>query len=322
MDPHYVSVLGLDYIQEMDYSQRVPTPPRINVPPPGMLSDDHQNMLQFKLANSDPETETMNFLKAYNYFNLPRAEAPQNWQYESRRIAQCILPFLFLGPRNAAADKDFLVREGITMVLAIRGAFSKKSMIYKREFEASEELGIHKDMVDAGTAQELIASLPGAVTSINTHLRQAHYSLPNGSRFHDDGTPRGGKILVFCETGNDRSAAVAVAYIMTTFADIGLIEAIQHVQTRRFCISVNDEMKQMLFSYEDILRARRDVAASRQSTPMPTAQAFQNGQDGNGTGRLKRVFDDSMDDEDDEETGNGDGAMAGGRGVAPFRDLT
>ncbi|KAL9032099.1 MAG: hypothetical protein Q9214_008109, partial [Letrouitia sp. 1 TL-2023] len=67
-----------------------------------------------------------------------------------------------------------------------------------------------------------------------------------------------GKVLVFCETGNDRSAAVVAAYILAMF-DMDIVKAIQIVQAQRFCASFNDAMRKLLETWEEMLKARRDV---------------------------------------------------------------
>jgi hypothetical protein len=103
------------------------------------------------------------------------------------------------------------------------------------------------------------------------------------------GPPPGGRTLVYCESGNERSAAVAAAYIMQHLGG-STVQAIQMVQGKRFCVCFDDSMKWMLKSYEPIWRARMQV--------------------GGGGGRGKR----RMEEEDDDEVG------AMGMGRAPFVD--
>ena len=102
----------------------------------------------------------------------------------------------------------------------------------------------------------------------------------------------GGKVLLFCESGNGRSAAVAAAYVMTMF-DTDLTRALQFVSGQRFCANFDDETKFLLKSYEDILVARRSVNRSRResglSSPPPFAQP---------SSSAKRRIADTMSDED------------------------
>ncbi|KAK3081559.1 hypothetical protein LTR53_020464, partial [Teratosphaeriaceae sp. CCFEE 6253] len=86
---------------------------------------------------------------------------------------------------------------------------------------------------------------------INEHLARSHQR-----------TGKVGKVLVFCESGNERSAGVVAAYLMETHADVDFIKAMQLVQAQRFCANFDDAMKRLLQGYWDILRAGRQVAAA------------------------------------------------------------
>ena len=74
-----------------------------------------------------------------------------------------------------------------------------------------------------------------------------------------------GKVLITCETGNDRSAALAAAYIMAVFGK-DMITAVQFISIQRFCCTFDEDIKRKLQSWEDILRARSQVA-SHATTP-------------------------------------------------------
>ncbi|KAL9094221.1 MAG: hypothetical protein Q9165_003361 [Trypethelium subeluteriae] len=297
------------YAQESEYTNNVPTPPRINIPPPTMRTTPAN--LRLGPTYGDARLEALRFLDEDNYGFC--TDSPPNticWNYEDRRHAQMILPFLYLGPMNAVSDIEFLRREGITMLLAIRPTSTKTSLILNRALSMAEKLELQKGTVDVATMPELIAAFPLAIHTINEHL------------IHMRQISRPGKVLVFCETGNDRSAAVVIAYLMKMFADMDLVKAIQQVQARRFCINVDDSMKYLLSSYSEILKATQDVAATtQQSHPSrQTAQSIQTGigkSDG-GSG-LKRRHGDFVDD-DDECIGNLDAEMSE-RGIAPFRDV-
>ena len=101
-----------------EYSYRVPTPPRIVVPPPALNSDSLPEITLNALRSA-------NFLNGVSYNNLVSQNALLEWTYERRREAQMILPYLYLGPMTAAKDDRFLRGEtgnlggggGITMLL-------------------------------------------------------------------------------------------------------------------------------------------------------------------------------------------------------------
>ncbi|KAF2231091.1 phosphatases II [Viridothelium virens] len=295
------------YTQESEYTNRVPTPPRINIPPPTMRATPAN--LHVRPAYGDAVLEALRFLDEYNYDFC--ADSPPSticWNYENRRQAQKILPFLYLGPMNAVSDRDFLRRENITMLLAIRPTSTTKSLILNRALSMAEKLELQKGTVDVATMPELIAAFPMATRTINEHM------------LHMRQNSMAGKVLVFCETGNDRSAAVVVAYLMQMFADMDLVRAIQQVQARRFCINVDDSMKHLLSSYWEILKAKQDVAAATQQNN-PSQQAAHSIQIGlsksDGGIGSKRGHDDFF---DDEAMGDFD-VETSARGIAPFRDV-
>ena len=311
------------YVPESEYSHRVPTPPRINVPPPGLHATPpgRHGALRIKPSHGDPTLEALRFLDNCKYDIRDGLYATFTWSYEDRRQAQEILPFLYLGPMNAVGDRDFLRRQGVTMLLAVRPTSSKQSIVLNRALRVADELGLQKGALDVGTAPELIALLPTAVRMINEHLIQVQQRAlrRNGQASPDQGI---GKVLVFCETGNERSAAVVAAYMMQMFADVSLIQAVQYVQSRRFCVNLDDDMKSLLSNYLEILKARQDVAASAQQIRHyhQTVRTFSIGSSQrNGGAGTKRRYDESNDDEEDMDV-DGYNTETSGRGVAPFRD--
>jgi serine/threonine/tyrosine-interacting protein len=111
------------------------------------------------------------------------------------------------------------------------------------------------------------------------------------------------RVLVFCESGNEKSAAVVAAYMMASFQEVDASTAMLAIQARRFCCSFGSydtSFKNILVNYGDILQAQRDV----------DAQMALAGGDGNlPRASVKR----GREPEDDEEDINMD------RIQAPFR---
>lgn len=175
------------------------------------------------------------------------------WAYAMRREAQQILPFLYLGPSVASKDIEFLKKEGITLLLAIRDKRSALARLMSGA-QVAEDLGIQSDSIDIDSEMDLIAHLPRAIRRINEHLvsgASAKQGLP----------PR---VLVFCEAGNEKSATVAMAYLMVMF-NLDMPNAMWSVQHRRFCISVDETVQSMLTSFETILDAKRQVTKAHQA---------------------------------------------------------
>lgn len=234
----------------------------------------------------------------------------QVWTYESRRAAQAILSFLYLGPASAARDRDFLRQHGITMLLAARDARQAAARLLAVSKTAAE-LGIAADYVDVSGRAELISAIPLAVGKINAHL----LSCGGGA----------GKVLVCCETGNERSAALVAAYVMTMY-DADLVKALQFIHYRRFCANFDDDIKFLLRSYGDIVAARRMVNGSA-AVHYHQQENAQRRQIVGGTPEGKKakrgISDTSLDEGEEHGAGDGPGSDLQrfyGRHLTPFVD--
>ena len=312
----------------------MPSPPRVVVPPP-ILCDPGDDELELKPHPSSTfsasDSAALDFLAQVTYGDFFAANGLLDWRYESRRQAQKILPFLYLGPVGAARDRDFLQREGITLLLAVRNTMSAQARLLEGSKIASE-LGIKSEAVDVAGNQELIAAFPHAIQIINTHLSEVYSrrifdaSLNN----HNKGPPDEkflsmGKVLVYCESGNERSAGVVAAYMMAMY-DMTLVKAIQIIQAQRFCSAFDDSLKDLLSTFSDILDAKRNVMLSiNERTPTQDGSAAALGVTGDAVNaaKSKRKFEDAydMDVEMDETMDQLDAGRFDGRdGFAPFQD--
>lgn len=200
--------------------------------------------------------------------------ATRDWKYDWRRKAQPILSFLYLGPSSAARDITYIQTQGITMLLVIRDSRSATAKLLGGE-KIAKQLGIEAAAIDVADYQQLIAAFPRAIQTINNHLvseyRKHHpYGVHQGTKSRTTW----GKVLVFCESGNERSAEVVAAYLMSMYS-LNLISAIQYIQTQRFCVAFDDSMKNLLYNYQQLLEARRSVAvATLQPVPNGTSNAI------------------------------------------------
>ena len=266
----------MSHMPAQSWSYRVPSPPRIFIPPP-MANDFGTQSLSIVNPNEirlDPSGfGNSEFLKRVTYGHFRFRDHVLDWKYEERRAAQEILPFIFLGPVSAARDRAFLERNQISMVLAVRNTSSAQMRLLAPKTPG--ELGITMANVDVADSRELIAAFPTAMDLINSHLSD-RYQQQQKHPDHGGQNEIPGKVLVFCESGNERSAALVVAYIMTMYTK-SLVEALQIVQSQRFCVSVDDSMRFLLRAYEDILEAKRDVFRSRQQTETAGGRMLGNG---------------------------------------------
>lgn len=233
------------------------------------------------------------------------------WTFDMRREAQPILPFLYLGPSISVRDTSFLDNAGITLLLAVRSSTAVRARP-KYLDPATYPAAANRQTAtfDLDTPFDFITGIKPAVKTVVNHL-QTTSSSPIHS-IHDVQA----RVLVFCESGNDRSATFVAAFMMVIYG-LGALEAMQLVQSQRFCSSIDDGMRRMLLDFGDILAAERQVVQSRlENEPLsplnPHAAESISGK--------KRDYNDY----EDEEMVGMEGLENGHDerlGVAPFADL-
>jgi len=202
------------------------------------------------------------------------------------------------------------------MLLVIRDSRSAIARLLSGD-KVAQQLGIESAAIDVADSQQLIAVFPKTVKFINDHLISEYRKhMSDGHQQENSGRSTWGKVLVFCESGNERSAAVVAAYLMHMYG-LDLVNALQYIQTQRFCVAFDDNMKNLLLNYQDILNAQRSVAES--PTPPQIPLEATSGPSQLKAKRGREVVDLAdgdmdLDDADDEE-------RFGGRTTfAPFRD--
>lgn len=189
-----------------------------------------------------------------------------HWRYEARREAQLLFDTLWLGPLGVSKDEGFLVKNNIRVLISLMDPRAQP-----HKFMDHSEIRFHH--FDPGDHITTSLALVKQFDTINQLLDQ--YLV------------HGVGVLLFCETGNDKSATVASAYTMHRF-DYDYVKGIQAVQSKRFSISLDDASKYVLLTYDELRKAKKDC----QNTP----DSDMNGAGNNGTG--KRQLED---DDDDEE---------------------
>jgi len=296
------------------YTLDLPSAPRIVIPPLQYRQSGTPPIhVGSVLSNPDPNLN-IDFLNRLDCTAALRI-LPASWDYATRREAQEVLSFLQLGPIIPAKDKAYLQRAGITMVLGVQPKGMIGSRVTAGAFKAADELGIEKAALAVGGNRDLISIFPRATEIINSHLVSMHRSAQLGA------TPsREGNVLIFCESGNDRSAAVVAAYLMETFDKIDLVKAIQMCCHSRFCCNFNDEIKQVLSVYEELVLAKRSIQvhldphSTGTSTSALHRQPSNNGVGGKRS-RYLEVEEDNMDVDSDEAD---DSERFRGRSTTPF----
>ena len=293
------------------YTTGLPAPPRILIPPPSLNPLDSIQAPEWQqpsLQNMVLQCESV----------LPGTL--QDWRYEYRRDAQQLLPHLFLGPLASTKNVAFIRNNNITLLLAVRTNMTARARLLSTQLP-----GVRYESIDVASTHELISQFPRAQQIIDAHyiaelpadargqlitpldgrvLRtfQEQWMIRTGST-----QPPGGRTLLFCESGNERSAAVAAAYIMQHLGGT-TIQAIQMVQAKRFCVCFDDAMKWMLMNYDPIWKARK-----MQQQQLLQQQQQQEQHPNNDSLGNRRKSKRKIDDDDDEEE-----IPMGGR--APFLD--
>lgn len=229
-----------------------------------------------------------------------------NWTYTDRNKAQDILPFLCLGPASIAKDKDYIERHGITMIIAVRSAAAVQKLprlLDPTRFASCQ--GIQTATFDVDNPFAMINGIRPVLRLMTEHLEQCNNGLVPGSNGQV-----GGKILVFCETGNDRSPVLVAAYLMLLYG-ISWSDSLNFIHAYRFSVGLSTAMNEMLSNLEMVFKAQWDVSSS--------AAAWPEQQLGRENGTAKRNIDDAYDSDDvfmSEPTAETR------PGIAPFQDTT
>lgn len=237
------------------YDQRRPSPPFIQIPPHGTMSSGEP---MTGLTPAYDRVDTLDITQhEFHIITQGRTQSAidrsSEWSYPERRIAQRLLDFLYLGPNSVIRDVEWLRAQKISMILVVRDARMKNTALASVE-AARKQLEISHTYVDFTGIQHLISMFPIAVRAINEHLLVAA----------NRGERSSGRVLITCETGNERSAAIAAAYIMAMFK-VDMITTIQFISVQRFCCCFDEDVKRKLQSWEDLINAKCQVAAQNRS---------------------------------------------------------
>ncbi|KAI1323209.1 phosphatases II [Xylariaceae sp. FL0255] len=249
------------------WTAKPPTPPPVIIPTlrlswtePMKIVPNYQSIDPASLSKEDLDIITQNGREQIAQDNVTK------WSYNDRRYAHQILDFLYLGPLTVVRDKEWLRANGITLLVAIRDERQAKLNIMGGN-KVAKELGIEAANIDVIGYDQLVRIFPIANQAINNHMlrifREQAVSNPNlphqdDQMVIDQSNFRRGKVLVFCETGNDRSACIVLGYLMAVLG-MSLVDAFHFVTYKRFCISIDDNLKRILSSYEELLAAMRTV---------------------------------------------------------------
>lgn len=302
MAPPPSFVLAADVVRNDSLTTRPPSPPYVHVPTLDYDPTDPANTI--KPVSSGPghlTPDAVALITGNRPQALSSARVKDTWQYEYRRRAQSILDFLYLGPLAVVRDHAWLKTEGITMIYAVREGIMVGRRLLSVEKTAAD-LGLDVGYLDIDNRQVLIRSFPAAIALINAHLM----------RINGAGSSKVGKVLVVCETGNERSATLVAAYVMAMYGQ-QMVGAVQFVGQQRFCTNLNEGDKQLLLSYEHLLQAGRMTAEARLQENVAQKPA---------TASRKRGIEDTMDEDEDGDVGMDGSRFSDRAAFVPYMQMS
>jgi len=263
-----------------DTSVRLPSPAPIRRPNADIqLSDFYSRCAALTIDNSNfdpsltgfPDTSFLTYVPHIKPVSGGEAGARSGrfshleWSYGQRWNAQRVLPFMYLGPFNATKDRDWLIREKISLCIAVcdmGGASGAPEMFVRPKVALSAGVDVMAVDVSKG---KLVKAFGKAIELINGHMTQQMQENDGANELESAVT---GRVLVYCLTGNGSSAAVVAAYIMAMYS-VGMGQVEELVQECRFSVSFTPELRQSLLTWEELLKAKRDVVKTQQHRSTP-----------------------------------------------------
>lgn len=255
----------------------------------------------------------------YHVAQTRPTQLPHNmlsWKFQDRYQAHMIVPFLYLGPSKAAKDPSFVDEKNITYLMAVRNSAAVSIQPkYLDPASLPTSTGRQTATLDINGPFDFIRNIRPAIKAVVDHLEA---SCANTTINSEADIPA--RILVYCESGSDRSSVFVAAFLMV-FYGLSAAAAVQLMQSQRFCVTVDEGMKNMLQDFEDILKAERQVFVHGLQVQQSRSNRQQNSTQ---MSSLKAATKRSMArvQEEDEDMIGEEWSRAQQRGgIAPFRDI-
>lgn len=226
--------------RQEEYTYRMPEFPKLGIP--------HLNSseaIQIGPVSLNPHLYNVDYFNSISPIEC-HPDKPYAWDYEARRQMQEILPFLYLGP--ASAVPQFLQHEGASLLIGVQ---LKGINFIGRAVQAGQKHNVTTHTIMVGTPNDLISNFQTTTKLINDHINTLSQTIP----------PTLPKILVFCETGSEKSAAVVAAYLAETYSSLDMKLAMRICISRRFSCNFGN-LTNLLDTYEQLLNARNTLSPS------------------------------------------------------------
>lgn len=166
------------------------------------------------------------------------ASSDNDWRYELRHEAQEIIQGLWIGPLSILRNTPFLEQNNIRVLISVTD-IRVIPKIMKTEYIPSPEYSCHS--YDPGNKLTNPLAIVSQLANICEVINQAQQT--------------GVGTFIFCESGNEQSAVAAASYLIYS-QKLQMIESIQHVQSKRFSISLDDAAKHNLQTFRDLCMAQ------------------------------------------------------------------
>lgn len=310
------SRLGAHYTLSNEYDVLWADTGRIQIPPPEIESVHGAAQIrvlypdrEYRLSEQFGSPEFLRYLRPSGGLTIPHSA--MDWQYEDRRKCQKVLPFIHVGPYSALRAAAWDQPGPFTLIVLVRTVAQARFMDVSK---VARQYSAQHMNIDLATPEDLIHKFPLAIRAVNMHLEMSCNLVPEVTC---NGREAGGRVLVICDTGHIRSAAFVAAYLMAVYG-VDMVKAVQIVQSQRFSVSLDDDTKSALKTFEMLLDANHDVEiAERQKRLASLQHREQNSPPQiSGNASRKRLL-----EELDGETVVDQSVYGGRQGQAPFEDV-
>ncbi|KAL3907898.1 MAG: hypothetical protein SGPRY_010007 [Prymnesium sp.] len=224
-------------------------------------------LLQFRHAIPSPSATPAALALEHSLDQHQLREKVEGWvkacEHDAREFneqaAQQLIPNLWISPLGPAESLEWLRAHGITHVIDATGGWRRRVSALENAWERvtspmHAESGVQYRVVDAEDRPSF--EIATFFEQTNAYIQEA-LATPQCA------------VLVHCHSGVSRSAAIVLAYLMSTFG-ITLREALRVVRDARPSVSPNAGFEKQLVRYEMSLKtvAARAESAQESKTGM------------------------------------------------------
>lgn len=207
----------------------------------------------------------------------------ESWQFADRYAAQQIVPKVFLGPSSLVDSESFIEGNNIRVFIACMRA-ERAAMLLKKfalpdyrciiidpEYSLNHFKSIHvqnhlheftQAQANIGDCYPNLDIQPIMTGSLMSSFAVTNDILANVVSSQDYDV----SAYVFCESGNDKSAAIICSLLMDYYKG-SFEESYRHIQSQRLCVNIEGYYRNILLTYQEVRQANYQVHVM---TPNPS----------------------------------------------------